>query len=117
MTATDEPAGERGDASPGRLEPMLATLGSLDALGLDREWGCEMLHGEIVGFDEQGRPTFRRLQKRMHGADAAAAQRLSRSDPAVSPFVEVPGPDAREVPAYRIHALPKPSVTAWPANH
>jgi bifunctional non-homologous end joining protein LigD len=111
------------------LEPMLATLGSLDALGPDQEWGFEMkwdgvralvhldvdrtrlvsrnridmsvaypelaslhravqgrsavLDGEIVSFDEQGRPSFRRLQKRMHVADAAAALRLSRSDPAV----------------------------------
>jgi hypothetical protein len=41
MTAADE-ANPRGDVSPGRLEPMLATLGSLEALGPDREWGFEM---------------------------------------------------------------------------
>jgi bifunctional non-homologous end joining protein LigD len=129
MNSADEATCARGDVSPGRLEPMLATLGSLDALGPDRDWGFEMkwdgvralvhigadqtrlisrnridmsvaypeiaslhralkhhsavLDGEIVSFDEQGRPSFRRLQKRMHVADAAAAQRLSRSDPAV----------------------------------
>jgi bifunctional non-homologous end joining protein LigD len=109
---------QQGDAIPGQLEPMLATLGSLDALGSDREWGFEMkwdgvralvhvgarqvrlvsrngirmglaypeimplaqglsgraavLGGEIVSFDDQGRPSFRRLQKRMHVRDPGA---------------------------------------------
>ncbi|MGH9108808.1 MAG: non-homologous end-joining DNA ligase [Acidimicrobiales bacterium] len=42
-----------------------------------------MLDGEIVSFDDRGRPSFRRLQKRMHVTDAAVARRLAQSDPAV----------------------------------
>jgi len=42
-----------------------------------------VLDAEIVAFDQQARPSFRRLQKRMHVTGATAAQQLARSDPAV----------------------------------
>jgi bifunctional non-homologous end joining protein LigD len=42
-----------------------------------------MLDGEIVSFDEHGRPSFGRLQKRMHVGNAPTARKLSSSDPAV----------------------------------
>jgi bifunctional non-homologous end joining protein LigD len=42
-----------------------------------------MLDGEIVSFDEHGRPSFGRLQKRMHVGNAAVARKLVGSDPAV----------------------------------
>jgi bifunctional non-homologous end joining protein LigD len=42
-----------------------------------------LLDGEIVSFDDKGRPSFGRLQQRMHVASAASARRLAESDPAV----------------------------------
>jgi len=120
--------GTPGPRLPDQIAPMLATLGTLEALEGDSCWTYEMkwdgvralvhvdgdqirlisrngrdmsvaypeiapvadvpyrsavLDGEIVAFDDRGRPSFRRLQKRMHMSDATVARRLARSDPAV----------------------------------
>ena len=42
-----------------------------------------VLDGEIVSFDSSGRPSFGRLQQRMHVTDPGAAQQLSQTVPAV----------------------------------
>ena len=57
--------------------PELRTLG--EQLGTTQA----LLDGEIVSFDDEGRPSFGRLQQRMHVASAASARRLAESDPAV----------------------------------
>jgi bifunctional non-homologous end joining protein LigD len=48
-----------------------------------------ILDSEIVSFDVAGRPSFRRLQKRMHVSDAGAARRLARSEPVVMLLFDV----------------------------
>jgi bifunctional non-homologous end joining protein LigD len=55
--------------------PELRGLGG--ALGGTRA----ILDGEIVAFDEQGRPSFERLQSRMHLSGAAAIKRRARDLP------------------------------------
>ena len=42
-----------------------------------------ILDGEIVGFDGEGRPSFARLQQRMHIASESAAKRRARELPVV----------------------------------
>jgi bifunctional non-homologous end joining protein LigD len=56
-----------------------------------------VLDGEIVSLDHAGRPSFARLQKRMHVADAAAANRLARTDPAVLLVFDVLRLDGRSL--------------------
>jgi bifunctional non-homologous end joining protein LigD len=50
---------------------------------LARELGSHriILDGEVVAFDEQGRPSFERLQSRMHLASDAAVKRRMRDTP------------------------------------
>jgi bifunctional non-homologous end joining protein LigD len=42
-----------------------------------------VLDGEIVAFDDDGRPSFGRLQRRMHVTSASAVRRLQKSTPVV----------------------------------
>lgn len=51
--------------------------------GLSEHLPQTLLDGEIVSFDDTGRPSFGLLQQRMHIASAAAAQRLAGRVPAV----------------------------------
>jgi len=58
-----------------------AAYPELHALGRALGSRQVILDGEIVVFDDENRPSFGRLQQRMHVRDSAAARRLSRTLP------------------------------------
>ena len=58
---------------------ILADLGMHDAV----------LDGEIVAFDDNGRPSFERLQRRMHVTSPSAVRRLMGSTPVVYAIFDV----------------------------
>jgi bifunctional non-homologous end joining protein LigD len=75
---------------PGRLRLESRNLNDIteaypEVRGLLRDIGMHdaVLDGEIVAFDDAGRPSFERLQRRMHVRGAAAIRRLTASVPVV----------------------------------
>ncbi|MDQ6835395.1 MAG: DNA ligase D [Actinomycetota bacterium] len=77
-------------AQPGRLRLQSRNLreitdGYPEVRGLLRDLGMReaVLDGELVTFDEAGRPSFERLQRRMHVTAPSAVRRLAASNPVV----------------------------------
>jgi bifunctional non-homologous end joining protein LigD len=77
-------------APPGRLRLESRNLREItdsypEVRGLLRDLGMReaVLDGEIVAFDDAGRPSFERLQSRMHVTSASAVRRLVASTPVV----------------------------------
>ena len=63
------------------LNDVSARYPELRALGLQLGSREAVLDGEIVSFDEQGRPSFERLQRRMHVTSSSAIRRLAEEEP------------------------------------
>jgi bifunctional non-homologous end joining protein LigD len=67
--------------------------------GLGRALGSRdaLLDGEVVAFDEQGRPSFQRLQGRMHLTSEPAVRRLSQREPVTYVVFDVLHLDGRSL--------------------
>jgi bifunctional non-homologous end joining protein LigD len=75
---------------PGRLRLESRNLKEItdsypEVRGLLRDLGMReaVFDGELVAFDDSGRPSFERLQRRMHVTSASAVRRLAASTPVV----------------------------------
>ena len=75
---------------PGRLRLESRNLNEItnsypELRGLASAFGMReaVLDGEIVAFDERGRPSFERLQRRMHVTSPSAVRRLAAANPVV----------------------------------
>jgi bifunctional non-homologous end joining protein LigD len=75
---------------PGRLRLESRNLNEItdaypEVRGILRDLGMRdaVLDGEIVAFDDAGRPSFERLQRRMHVTSPSSIRRLSKSTPVV----------------------------------
>jgi len=73
---------------PGRIELQTRNLNVVTAQypevrRLSRQLGARdaVLDGELVAFDEDGRPSFERLQQRIHQTDANVVRRRMKSHP------------------------------------
>jgi bifunctional non-homologous end joining protein LigD len=65
------------------LHDITAAWPELRAIGRQLGSNAAVLDGEIVAFDDQGRPSFERLQPRMHLRGDAAVRRRAQEIPAV----------------------------------
>jgi bifunctional non-homologous end joining protein LigD len=81
---------------PGRLRLESRNLNEITAAypevrGLVADLGMHeaVLDGEIVAFDDRGRPSFERLQSRMHVTSPTAIRRLAASTPVVYAIFDV----------------------------
>jgi bifunctional non-homologous end joining protein LigD len=63
------------------LNDVSARYPELRALGPELGSHAAVLDGEIVAFDEDGRPSFERLQRRMHITSPSAIRRLADEEP------------------------------------
>jgi bifunctional non-homologous end joining protein LigD len=89
---------------PGRLELQTRNLNEVtsqypEVRRLARQLGSRdaVLDGELVAFDENGRPSFERLQQRMHLASDAVVRRRMRTHPVVYVIFDLLYLDGRDL--------------------
>ncbi|HEU4462628.1 MAG TPA: non-homologous end-joining DNA ligase [Solirubrobacterales bacterium] len=81
---------------PGRLKLQTRNLNDVtpqypEIKGITRQIGMfdAVLDGELVAFDEQGKPSFERLQQRIHNSDENVVRRRMKSHPVVYVIFDV----------------------------
>jgi bifunctional non-homologous end joining protein LigD len=91
---------------PGRIELQTRNLNVVTAQypevrRLSRQLGARdaVLDGELVAFDEQGRPSFERLQQRIHQTDANVVRRRMKSHPVIYVLFDLLHLDGRNLTA------------------
>jgi bifunctional non-homologous end joining protein LigD len=91
-------------AQPGRLRLESRNLNDVtetypEVRGLIEQLGMReaVFDGEIVAFDEEGRPSFERLQRRMHVTSPSAVRRLMASMPVVYAIFDLMYLDGRSL--------------------
>jgi bifunctional non-homologous end joining protein LigD len=100
---------------PGRIELQTRNLNVVTAQypevrRLPRQLGARdaVLDGELVAFDEQGRPSFERLQQRIHQTDASVVRRRMKSHPVtyvIFDLLHLDGQDLTDEPYARRREL------------
>jgi bifunctional non-homologous end joining protein LigD len=91
---------------PGRLELQSRNLNEITAQypevrRLSRQLGARdaVLDGELVAFDEQGRPSFERLQQRIHQTEETVVRRRMKSHPVTYAIFDLLYLDGRDLTA------------------
>jgi bifunctional non-homologous end joining protein LigD len=89
---------------PGRLELQTRNLNTVTAQypevrRLSRQLGSRdaVLDGELVAFDENGKPSFERLQQRIHQTSESVVRRRMKSHPVVYVIFDVLYLDGRDL--------------------
>ncbi len=89
---------------PGRLRLESRNLNEItdaypEVRGIARDLGMReaVLDGEIVAFGDDGRPSFERLQRRMHVTSPSAIRRLAASSPVVYAIFDLLHLDGRNL--------------------
>jgi bifunctional non-homologous end joining protein LigD len=91
---------------PGRLELQTRNLRTVtdqypEVRRLSRQLGARdaVLDGELVAFDEQGRPSFERLQQRIHQTSESVVRRRMKSHPVTYEIFDLLYLDGRDLTA------------------
>jgi bifunctional non-homologous end joining protein LigD len=91
---------------PGRIELQTRNLNVVTAQypevrRLSRQLGARdaVLDGELVAFDPQGRPSFERLQQRIHQTDENVVRRRMKSHPVIYVLFDLLHLDGRDLTA------------------